>query len=102
METFFGLSGIGDLIVTCCSGHSRNRYVGEQLGRGIKTDEITRSMGMVVAEGIKTSLSAWQLAQKIGIEAPIVEQVYAIIYENKDPAAAVAELMGREAKSEFE
>ncbi len=101
-QTFFGLSGIGDLIVTCCSGHSRNRYVGEQLGRGIKTDEITRSMGMVVAEGIKTSLSAWQLAQKIGIEAPIVEQVYAIIYENKDPAAAVAELMGREAKSEFE
>lgn len=101
-QTFFGLSGIGDLIVTCCSGHSRNRYVGEQLGRGMKTDEITRSMGMVVAEGIKTTMSAWQLAQKIGIEAPIVEQVYAIIYEDKDPASAVAELMGRQAKSEFE
>lgn len=100
--TFAGLSGIGDLIVTCCSGHSRNRYVGEQLGRGLKIDEITRSMGMVVAEGVKTARSAWQLAQNHNVEAPIIEQVHSVIYEGYDPRQAIIDLMGRKAKSELE
>ncbi len=100
--TFAGLSGIGDLIVTCCSGHSRNRYVGEQLGRGLQIDEIIRSMGMVVAEGVKTAKSAYQLAQRNQVEAPIIEQIYQIIYENGDPQQAINELMGRKAKSELE
>lgn len=100
--TFAGLSGIGDLIVTCCSGHSRNRYVGEQLGRGLKIDEIVRAMGMVVAEGVKTAKSAWQLAEKTGIEVPIIEQVHAVIYDNRDPKAAIIELMTRKAKPELD
>lgn len=100
--TFAGLSGIGDLIVTCCSGHSRNRYVGEQLGHGLQIDEIVRSMGMVVAEGVKTARSARMLAQRNGVEAPIIEQVHAVIYENRDPRQAIIELMGRKAKSELE
>jgi glycerol-3-phosphate dehydrogenase (NAD(P)+) len=100
--TFAGLSGIGDLIVTCCSGHSRNRYVGEQLGHGLQIDEIIRSMGMVVAEGVKTARSARQLAERAGVEAPIIEQVHAVIYENRDPKQAIADLMGRKARPEAE
>ncbi|MDD3117411.1 MAG: NAD(P)-dependent glycerol-3-phosphate dehydrogenase [Victivallaceae bacterium] len=101
-QTFSGLSGIGDLIVTCCSGHSRNRHVGEELGRGLKIDEITSAMGMVVAEGVKTTRSTRELACKLNLEAPIVEQVHAIIYDGKNPSEAVAELMGRKAKPELE
>jgi len=98
--TFAGLSGIGDLIVTCTSGHSRNRYVGEQIGLGRKLPEIQAEMGMVCAEGVKTAVSARALSRKCGIEAPLVEAVYATLYENKPPAEAVRELMTRKAKSE--
>lgn len=79
-ETFQGLSGIGDLIVTCFSQHSRNRGVGERLGRGETMEKILSSMTMV-AEGVPTALSAFECAQRLGINAPIIEQVHAVIYE---------------------
>jgi glycerol-3-phosphate dehydrogenase (NAD(P)+) len=100
-ETFSGLSGIGDLIVTCFSKHSRNRFVGEELGKGRKLDDIIRSMGMVVAEGVKTAKSAYDLAKKTGIDTPIINEVYAGLYCEKDPHSCVSELMTRKAKSEF-
>jgi len=101
-RTFAGLSGIGDLIVTCCSGHSRNRHVGEELGRGKKIDEILNAMGMVVAEGVKTSKSAYCLARQAGIEVPIIDQVYAALYEGKEVKTAIRELMTRKARTEME
>lgn len=101
-QTFSGLSGVGDLIVTCMSRHSRNRYVGEELGKGRGIDEIIRSMGMVVAEGVKTSESMCQLARKIGVETPVANTIYDIIYHGKSPKDAVLELMTRKAKHETE
>ncbi len=99
-ETFFGLSGVGDLIVTAFSRHSRNRGFGERLGKGETPEQIAASTQMV-AEGVKTAKSAWQLAQRHGVDVPITSQVYAIIYEGKAPTQAVRDLMTREAKPEF-
>lgn len=99
-RTFSGLSGIGDLIVTCCSGHSRNRHVGEELGKGRKLDEIIKSMGMVVAEGVPTILGAHELARKLGVETPIVNQLYLILYEDLPADKAIRTLMTRDAKPE--
>jgi glycerol-3-phosphate dehydrogenase (NAD(P)+) len=99
-ETFFGLSGVGDLIVTAFSRHSRNRGFGERLGRGETPDQIAASTQMV-AEGVKTATSAWQLAQHLGVDVPITRQVHAIIYEGKAPRQAVRDLMTREARPEF-
>ncbi|MEG1980764.1 MAG: NAD(P)H-dependent glycerol-3-phosphate dehydrogenase, partial [Victivallaceae bacterium] len=98
--TFSGLSGVGDLIVTCCSGHSRNRHVGEELGRGKKLSEILAAMGMVVAEGVATTKSAYLLAQKIEVDTPIINQMYEILYDEKDPRDTLRELMLREPKAE--
>ncbi len=98
--TFSGLSGIGDLIVTCTSGHSRNRHVGEELGRGKTLQEILDAMGMVVAEGVPTARGACALAHKAGVEVPICEQIYAMLYENRDPREAVRSLMTRAARAE--
>jgi len=100
-ETFSGLSGIGDLIVTCMSRHSRNRHVGEELGRGKSMAEIQKEMGMVVAEGVATANSAHALAKQAGVETPIIDQVFSSLYENKEPRAAVRELMSRDAKPEI-
>jgi len=100
-ETFFGLSGVGDLMVTCFSRHSRNRTVGERLGRGESPAQIQSSMQMV-AEGIPTTLGAWQCAKKLGIETPITSEVYAALYENKPPHEAMWELLGRPPKAETE
>lgn len=98
-ETFAGLSGMGDLIVTCMSRHSRNRFVGEQIGRGKKLKEVLKSMEMV-AEGVATSKSAVQLAVKHNIETPITTEVYKILYEDKDPVKATTDLMTRDMKNE--
>ncbi len=98
-ETFAGLSGMGDLIVTCMSRHSRNRYVGEQIGKGKKLKEVLKSMEMV-AEGVVTSKSAMQLAVKYEIETPITTEVYKILYEDKDPIKATTDLMTRDMKTE--
>jgi len=101
-ETFSGLSGVGDMIVTCASKHSRNRYVGEQLGKGNSLDDIIQKMGMVIAEGVETSKSAYELAKKCGIEAPIINEVYAGLYEGKDSRQGLKDLMTRKARTEFE
>jgi glycerol-3-phosphate dehydrogenase (NAD(P)+) len=92
--TFAGLSGMGDLIVTCLSKHSRNRHVGFELGKGRKLQEILSEMKMV-AEGINTARSVHQLIQKTGVEMPISEQIFQVLFENKDPKIAVEDLMGR-------
>ncbi len=98
-ETFSGLSGIGDLIVTCMSKHSRNRYVGEQIGKGKKLKSVIKSMSMV-AEGVVTARSAYELAQKYEIETPIINAVYGALYLDKDPIKVTYELMSREMKPE--
>ncbi|MAT59559.1 MAG: NAD(P)H-dependent glycerol-3-phosphate dehydrogenase [Melioribacteraceae bacterium] len=98
-ETFAGLSGMGDLIVTCMSKHSRNRYVGEQIGKGKKLKDVLKSMEMV-AEGVRTCKSVYELSTKYNIEAPIVEAVYNILYLEKDPFNITYDLMTREMKSE--
>jgi len=100
-STFAGLAGMGDLVLTCTGDLSRNRSVGMELGRGRKLDEILNQMHMV-AEGVKTTLSAYQLANKLGVKMPITEQMYQILYEDKDPKLAVADLMRRALTSEDE
>lgn len=99
-STFSGLAGMGDLVLTCTGDLSRNRTVGLEIGRGRKLAEILKGMKMV-AEGVKTTLSAYQLAQKLGVDVPIIEQMYLILNEDKDPRTAVRELMKRELKAEF-
>ena len=98
--TFNGLSGIGDLIVTCTSKHSRNRFVGEELGKGRKMDDILKNMGYSVAEGVKTTESAYMLARKLKVVTPIIDEAYAVLYKNADPVKAVMRLMTRDAKEE--
>ena len=98
-QTFQGLSGVGDLIATCFSRHSRNRRLGEQLGQGKSLEEIARGT-KTVAEGIPTARSAFECARRLGIETPIIDQVYAVLYEGKQPLQALQELLGRDQKSE--
>jgi glycerol-3-phosphate dehydrogenase (NAD(P)+) len=98
-RTFMGLSGMGDLVLTCTGGLSRNRQVGLKLGQGQKLEEILASMRMV-AEGVRTTRSVYGLGREYNIELPITEQVYKVLYEDKDPQAAVQELMQRSLKDE--
>lgn len=98
-ETFSGLSGLGDLVVTCTSQHSRNRGFGARLGRGETLANIQQTMEQV-AEGVWTCPTARRLAQKLGVAVPIIDEVYAVLYEGKAPLAAVSDLMGRELGSE--
>ncbi len=98
-ETFQGLSGIGDLMVTCFSRHSRNRKVGERLGRSETLNAITASMSMV-AEGVPTTRSAFALARRIGVETPVLDQIHAILYEKRSPAEALHGLFVREPRPE--
>jgi glycerol-3-phosphate dehydrogenase (NAD(P)+) len=99
-RTFTGLSGVGDLIVTCMSKHSRNRYVGEELGKGRKLDAIINDMKMV-AEGVATCRSAVDLALKHHTQMAIFNEVYDIMFSGKDPHAAMHDLMSREIKGEL-
>lgn len=98
-NTFAGLSGMGDLIVTCMSQHSRNRFVGEQIGKGRKLKEVLDEMVMV-AEGVKTTASAYELASKENVEMPITVQVYRALFEGKSPVEAMKDLMTRASKVE--
>jgi glycerol-3-phosphate dehydrogenase (NAD(P)+) len=98
-DTFHGLSGLGDLTATCFSRLSRNRNFGEQVGRGEKVEEILAASPAVV-EGYPTARSAHHLALRLGVETPIVREVYAMLYENKNIRQAVQSLMGRDMKSE--
>lgn len=99
-ETFAGLAGIGDLVVTCCSSHSRNRSVGFRIGQGEKLPVIIDSMNMV-AEGVKTTKSVHGLAKKMGVDMPITDAVYAILFEDMDPIEALKMLMTRLPKNEI-
>jgi glycerol-3-phosphate dehydrogenase (NAD(P)+) len=96
---FYGLSGAGDLMLTCYSDRSRNHIVGKRLGQGEPLSDIVESMKMV-AEGVPTSRSAWQCAQRLDVTTPIIDQVYSILYEQKKPAIALEELLKREPKPE--
>ena len=99
-ETMAGLSGLGDLVLTCTGELSRNRSVGVELGRGGKLSEIIASMHGKVAEGIFTTDAAVHLACRHGIEMPITQQMHAILKTGKSPRLAIQELMVREFKSE--
>ncbi len=98
--TFYGLSGLGDLFVTCNSHHSRNRFVGEQIGRGKTLEQIMSEMKMV-AEGVGTSQSAYDLAKTHVVDAPIIDQIYRILFESIKPLDAINELMTRQTKREW-
>jgi glycerol-3-phosphate dehydrogenase (NAD(P)+) len=99
VDSFYGLSGAGDLIVTCYSERSRNHTVGKRLGRGESFDDIVASMKSV-AEGIPTTRSARELAQRLNVSTPIIDQVYAVLYEQRKPTIAVEQLLRREQKPE--
>lgn len=99
-DTFSGLTGMGDLIVTCTSSHSRNRSVGFRIGQGEKLDDIINSMNMV-AEGVKTTRSVRDWAEKNNVEMPITQAVYSVLFENMDPRDALYKLMTRDPKDEI-
>ena len=98
-QAFYGLSGVGDLIVTCYSERSRNHTVGKRLGQGESLSQITQSMRMI-AEGVPTARSAFECARQLKIETPIIDQVYSVLYEQKKPTIALEEILGREQKAE--
>jgi glycerol-3-phosphate dehydrogenase (NAD(P)+) len=98
-QTFAGLAGMGDLIVTCCSRHSRNRLLGEKIGKGTSLEQALSEMVMV-AEGVKTSHAAMELAQKAKVEVPITDEVYKVLFEKKSAKEAVKSLMARAARAE--
>ena len=98
-ETFFGLAGVGDMVTTSVSRHSRNRHVGEAVGRGERLDDVLAAMTMV-AEGVPTTRAAKTLARRTKVEAPIVDRVHAVLFEGEDPREAIRALMTREPKSE--
>ncbi len=105
-STFSGISGLGDLVTTCISPYSRNRFVGEQVGKGKSLQQIKNHMQMPacrqagIAEGIPTAKSAYHLSLKYKVEMPIVREVYCVLYKNKSPLKAVKDLMGRERREE--
>lgn len=99
LQTFSGLAGMGDLVLTCTGGLSRNRTLGTRLGKGEKLADIM-SAAKTVAEGVKTTRAARDLAKKYNIDMPIVDEVYQLLYEGKDPKLTVTDLMNRELKEE--
>ena len=98
-DTFYGISGLGDLIVTCLSEHSRNRRAGKLIGQGRSLEETKKEVGMVI-ESIDNIEVAYELSKIHNVEMPIVEMVYKVIYENLNPKEAVKKLMTRDKKSE--
>ena len=100
-ETFAGLTGVGDLIVTCTSMHSRNRRCGILIGKGVPAQQAVQEIGAVV-EGYYAAATARALAQKVGVEMPITEAAYQVLYHGKDPQTVIVELMTRERKHELE
>lgn len=99
IKTFSGISGLGDLVTTCISLYSRNRFVGEQIGKGKTLKQIKSHMQMV-AEGVPTTKSAYALSLKYKVDMPITKEVYLVLYKNKSPIKAVRDLMTREKKEE--
>ena len=101
-ETFAGLAGVGDLIVTCTSVHSRNNRAGRMIGRGVPVEQAVAGLNGAVVEGYYAAASAHELAQKAGVEMPITTGAYAVLYENDDPHIVLHRLMNRERKNELE
>jgi glycerol-3-phosphate dehydrogenase (NAD(P)+) len=99
-DTFSGLAGMGDLIVTCTSEHSRNRFVGYNIGQGKSLDEVISKMNMV-AEGVKTTRSVYDWSNKLGIEMPITGAIYRVLFEQEDPKDMLYDLMTRNPKEEI-
>ncbi len=99
LATFSGISGLGDLVTTCISNQSRNRFVGEQIGKGKTLKQVCSNMQMV-AEGVATAKSAYALSLKYGVDMPITREVYRLLYLNKDPLRVVKDLMTRRSKEE--
>ena len=99
-ETFYGLSGLGDLVLTCTGELSRNRQLGVQLGQGNSLNKITKKMRMI-AEGITTVKSAYQLIEKLNIQASVIEETYKVLHEAKAPQKALNDLMELEISEEF-
>lgn len=100
-ETLMGLAGLGDLVLTCTGSLSRNRFVGQELGKGRTLTEILAEM-REVAEGVKTSKAVKQLSDRVGIEMPVTNEVHSVLYEGKSPAEAARELMLRPLREEFD
>jgi glycerol-3-phosphate dehydrogenase (NAD(P)+) len=98
-STFSGISGLGDLVTTCVSTHSRNRFVGEQIGKGKTLSQVRNHMEMV-AEGVPTTKSAYELSLKYKVDMPITKEIYSVLYKNKSPIKAVRDLMSRQKKEE--
>ena len=98
-STFMGLSGLGDLMLTCSGDLSRNRQVGLRLGAGESLEDIASSMSMV-AEGVKTTQAVYRLAQRLGVDMPVTGTMYSVLYEGFAPREAVQALMGRQLKEE--
>ena len=98
--TLSGLAGMGDLVLTCTGGLSRNRRVGMKLGQGMTLQQILDDMNMV-AEGVKTSMSVHQLSEKLGIELPLCDEVYQVVHQNKPTIQAVEDIMSRDLKPEL-
>jgi glycerol-3-phosphate dehydrogenase (NAD(P)+) len=101
LETMMGLAGMGDLVLTCTGKLSRNRYVGQELGRGRTLPDIVSGMHEV-AEGVRTTLAVKRLSQRLSVEMPITDEVHAVLYEGKTAQAAAAALMTRPLRDEFE
>jgi glycerol-3-phosphate dehydrogenase (NAD(P)+) len=99
-ETFFGLSGVGDLIATALSKHSRNRHVGERIGKGEGLESVLGNMVMV-AEGVRTTHAAVDLGRKLGVDLPIIESVHGVLFDGKDPRDAINQLMNRPPQEEM-
>ena len=99
-DTFWGLSGIGDLIVTCCSMHSRNRRAGILIGKGVSPDEAVRQVGTV--EGYVCTKNAWKLSKKMNIEMPITEQLAKVLFEGEPAVNTIKNLMNRPTTNETE
>lgn len=100
-ETFMGLSGVGDLIVTCYSRHSRNQTVGRRLAEGLCLKDILASLGMV-AEGVPNTLSVYEIARKLNVRTPLIDAVYSVLHESKPPMDALVELMSRDPRPELD
>ena len=99
-DTFNGITGVGDLIVTCASKHSRNRKAGYLIGQGLTMQEAMDEVHMVV-EGVYSTKAAYELGKKYGIDLPIINEVYSVLFENKNAAESVKELMLRNNKTEY-
>jgi len=99
VRTFYGLSGAGDLVATCFSKHSRNRRVGEELGRGRKLSEIIEAM-QTTAEGVPTAKSAFECARKLEVATPVIDEVYALVHRGKPATQAMEDLLARDQKAE--